>query len=391
MKPIPTVTLLLLFLSFSAHSQQSLWEGAEIKSPEIHANQTVTFRLYAPQASQVKLSGDWMPSEGWIPGSVLMTKKETGIWEFTTQPLESNLYGYTFYVDGLRMNDPSNVYLIRDVASQTNVFLIEGGQGDYYKIQDVPHGTVTRRWYPSPTLGSTRRMTIYTPPGYENNKKKYPVLYLLHGMGGDEEAWIALGRAAQIMDNLIAQGKVQPMLIVMPNGNVSQTAAPGESSQGFVQPTMKLPKTMEGSFEISFKDILQFVDDNYRTVPKKTHRAIAGLSMGGFHALHISRFYPSTFNYIGLFSPAILPDVNATSQVYSNWQETLNNQKNNGYELYWIGIGKSDFLYEPVTNYRKILDDKNMPYTYRESEGGHTWNNWRIYLTEFAKLLFVNK
>jgi enterochelin esterase-like enzyme len=298
------------------------------------------------------------------------------------------LYGYSLLVDGIRMNDPANVYLIRDVASLTNVFIVGGGKGDLFKVNDVAHGSVTRRWYESPTLNKVRRMTIYTPPGYEHNKKKYPVLYLLHGMGGDEEAWIALGRTAQILDNLIAEGKATPMIVVMTNGNAAQQAAPGESALGMYTPTMQLPNTMDGTFEDSFKDVINFMEKNYRVSARKEHRAIAGLSMGGFHALHISRFYPKTFDYIGLFSAAVMPNENVKSKVYDNFDASLAAQMKNGYKLYWIAIGEKDFLFKANVDYRSKLDAMSFPYTYVETQGGHTWSNWRHYLSEFVPLLF---
>jgi len=291
-------------------------------------------------------------------------------------------------VDGLKTTDPNNVYLIRDVATVFNVFIVGGGKADLYAVKKVPHGSVTRRWYDSPGIGLNRRITIYTPPGYETSKEKYPVLYLLHGMGGDEEAWMALGRTSQIMDNLIAQGKAKPMLVVMTNGNVSQEAAPGESSLGFYKPTFQLPNTMNGKFEESFMDVIQFVESNYRVKAEKSGRAIAGLSMGGFHSLHISRYYANTFDYVGLFSAAILPDTSVASKIYENLDATLETQMKNGYKLYWIGMGKTDFLYNDGKAYRARLDKIGMKYTYMESEGGHTWTNWRVYLSDFVPLLF---
>jgi len=214
------------------------------------------------------------------------------------------------------------------------------------------------------------------------------VIYLLHGMGGDEEAWIALGRTSQILDNLIAQGKAKPMIVVMTNGNVSQEAAPGESSLGFLKPTMNLPNSMDGKFEETFPDVIKFIETYYRVNATKAGRAIAGLSMGGFHSLHISRYYPNTFDYVGLFSAAIMPREKTTSKVYENFDETLKKQMDNGYKLYWIGIGKSDFLYKEGVEFRAKLDKMGMKYTYRESEGGHIWSNWRLYLSEFVPLLF---
>jgi enterochelin esterase family protein len=298
------------------------------------------------------------------------------------------LYSYSFIIDGFKTTDPNNPFIVRDVASVMNIFIIGGKQADLYKVKNVPHGTVARRWYDSPSLDMTRRLTIYTPPGYENSSEKYPVLYLLHGAGGDEEAWITLGRTAQIMDNLIAQGKAKPMIVVMPNGNVIQDAAPGEGTDGFYKPQFMVPKTMDGTYEASFPDIMKFVESNYRVKADKSNRAIAGLSMGGFHSLHISRYYPDTFDYVGLFSAAILPNQDADHKVYQNFDETLKQQMENGFELYWIGIGKTDFLYEANTQYREKLDNLGMKYTYRETEGGHIWRNWRVYLSEFVPLLF---
>jgi len=382
------VILSILFLYDTSFSQQALFGGANITSPEINADNSVTFRFLAPDAKEVRISGEWMPAQGYTPGSEKMTKDEKGIWSYTTAPLASDLYSYFFDADGIRCTDPNNVYLIRDVASVTNVLIVGGGKGDLYKVNKVPHGTVSRRWYNSPSHGMDRRITIYTPAGYEKSKEKYPVLYLLHGMGGDEEAWINLGRTSQILDNLIAQGKAKPMIVVMPNGNVVQEAAPGESSLGFYKPTMQLPNTMDGRYEETFKDIIAFVESNYNVITSKAGRAIAGLSMGGYHSLHISRYYPNTFDYIGLFSAAIMPNDKVTSKVYENVDATLQQQMKNGYRLYWIGIGKTDFLYKYNTEYRQKLDAMKMPYEFRESEGGHTWTNWRVYLSEFVPKLF---
>lgn len=377
-------SLLVFSTSITMQAQENLGFGQrkEIISPEIHADNSVTFRLLAPLADSVSVTGDF------AQGSNKMTKDADGVWSLTTRPLPSELYTYAFAVNGLPMNDPNNVYYRRDVASTLNVLLVGGGQADLYKVNKVPHGTVAKRWYESPGNGKSRRITIYTPPGYESGNSSYPVLYLLHGMGGDEEAWPTLGRATQIIDNLIAGGKAKPMIIVMPNGNVAQEAAPGESSEGLYKPTFRLPNTMDGKYEETFTDIINFVDKNYRTVRNKSGRAVAGLSMGGFHSSHISRYYPDTFDYVGLFSAAIIPNENVKSGVYENIDETLLKQKQNGYKLYWIGIGKDDFLYQANTDFRKKLDGMNFKYVYRESDGGHTWRNWRVYLSEFLPLLF---
>lgn len=365
-------------------------------SPEIHENQTVTFRLNAPEAKQVQVTGDFLPTqkiktpqgEFDVPGVVALAKNTQGIWEYTSEVLSPELYSYTFLVDGLKINDPANVYRIRDIASVTDVFIVGGGYADNYKVNDVPHGTVSKVWYESPSLGIHRRMTVYTPAGYEKGDRRYPVFYLLHGMGGDENAWSELGRATQILDNLIAQGKAEPIIVVMTNGNAIQEAAPGESSLGYVVPTMQLPKTMEGSFETHFPEVVTFIDTHYRTLADKRHRAIAGLSMGGFHSLHISKQYPDMFDYVGLFSAAILPHGQVASPVYEDMEGKLKIQFDKHPALYWIGIGKTDFLYKANADYRKLLDEKGYPYEYFENEDGHIWKNWRIYLTQFVPKLF---
>lgn len=395
-KHLLSTLFFLVTLGLTSYAQEALFRAQNIISPEIHENNSVTFRLHAPNAIAVQVTGDFLPSvkmdtpmgqmDG--PGKANLTKGENGVWEFKTPILGSELYNYSFIVDGFSSTDPSNPFLVRDVASATNIFIVGGGHADLFKTNDIPHGTVTRRWYDSPGLKMDRRITIYTPPGYETSTEKYPVLYLLHGAGGDEEAWIALGRTAQIMDNLIAEGKAKPMIVVMPNGNVIQDGAPGEGSKNFYKPAFMIPNTMDGTYEGAFGDIIKFVESSYRVKADNANRAIAGLSMGGFHTLHISRYYPNTFDYMGLFSAAIMPREDATGKVYSNFDETLKAQMDNGYKLYWIAIGKTDFLYNANKEYIAKLDTMKMPYTYVESEGGHIWRNWRIYLTQFAPQLF---
>ncbi len=391
------IVVALLCLTGLVQAQEALFSGQQVSSPQVNDDKTVTFRLSAPQADTVQVTGDFLPSvkvdtpmgkvDG--PGKALLTKNEEGVWSFSTSVLATEHYSYAFIVDGFKTTDPANPFLIRDVASVTNIFIVPGEQADLYRVQDVPHGTVASRWYDAKTLGFDRKISIYTPPGYESSTAEYPVLYLLHGAGGDEEAWLSLGRTAQIMDNLIAQGKAQPMIVVMPNGNVGQDAAPGAGSDGYYTPQFMTPETMNGKYEAQFKDIISFLESNYRVKADKAHRAIAGLSMGGYHSLHISRYYPNTFDYVGLFSAAIMArEDKSGAGVYDNFEETLKTQKDNGYQLYWIAIGKTDFLYDANTAFREQLDQMDMPYEYTESEGGHIWRNWRVYLSEFVPLLF---
>ena len=383
-KSIVAICMMVLLMPVAALAQQALWGGSKLVSPEIHENKTVTFRIKVPKAVKVQVLGDFLSK-----GVADLVENKEGVWEYTTpEPLAPELYSYAFVVDGLKVNDPNNVYMIRDVATVNNIFIVGGERADLYKVNKVPHGSVSKVWYHSPSLGIDRRMTVYTPAGYETSGKRYPVFYLLHGMGGDENAWSELGRAAQILDNLIAQGKAEPMIVVMTNGNADLEAAPGESSLGYMPPTTRLGKTMEGSFETHFPEVVKFIDKNYRTKANKKNRAIAGLSMGGFHSLHISKQYPDMFDYVGLFSAAIMPGKNATSPIYKDMEGKLKLQFAKKPALYWIAIGKTDFLYKANREYRKLLDEKGYPYEYFENEDGHIWRNWRIYLTEFTPKLF---
>ena len=310
--------IIYCMMTFSCFAQEALWNISDIQSPVINKDNTVTFRLYAPKAGMVEIQGDFLPpvklrsSQGILydgPGKAKMQKFQSGLWVYTTQPLASELYCYSFLIDGRQVQDPNNVYQIRDVASVTSIFIIGGGIGDNYNVQDVPHGTVSKVWYDSPVLGmEQRRMTVYTPAGYETSSRKYPGLYLLHGAGGDEDSWADLGRATQILDNLIASGKAEPMIVVMPNGVASRQAAPGQEPGTMVKPEMWVKGMMEGSYEKAFPDIMRYVEKHYRTINKKTHRAIAGLSMGGFHTIQISANYPDKFDYVGPFSAVIISD-----------------------------------------------------------------------------------
>jgi enterochelin esterase family protein len=373
----------------TGRAQQDIFANHPLVSPEIHDDGTVTFRVQAPDANDITIAGSWITDSS---GAHRMNKINDSIWSHTTAALKPDMYRYSLNVDGLRAIDPSNAHVIRDVASISNVFIVEGQSSDPYRVNKVPHGTVSFRWYYSPGTGKNRRISVYTPAGYEQNRDSYPVLYLLHGIGGDEEAWLGSGRAVQILDNLIAQGKAKPMIVVMPNGNVAQEAAPGKGSTGFVQPTFMLPNTMDGTFEASFSDILEFIDQNYRTIARKEGRAIAGLSMGGYHTAYISLNYPNTFDYIGLFSSALgaPPMGDRTSSLYQDIDEKLLKQRDNGYKLYWMAIGKEDFevLLEGNRAFREQMDRIDMNYIFKETSGGHTWDNWRAYLTEFVQEIF---
>lgn len=395
MKRISMLTFALIAF-FGAFAQQAIWGVMPFVTPEVNPDKTVTFRFSAPKAVRVQVTGDFLPTqkittpydEFDAPGVADLVEGEKGVWQYTTPtPLAPELYSYSIIVDGLKVNDPANVYQLRDVVSITNIFIVPGDRADLYMVNKVPHGTVSKVWYHSDVLNLDRRLTVYTPAGYETSKRRYPVLYLLHGMGGDENAWTELGRASQIFDNLIAQGKMEPAIVVMTNGNSSQEAAPGETSNNLVQPTTQLPNKW-GDFETHFPEVVKYIDKVYRTKAQKSSRAIAGLSMGGYHSFHISKQYPDMFDYVGLFSAAVATRDNSDSPIYQDLEKKLEIQFKKKPKLYWIGIGNTDFLFEENVKLRQLLDANNYPYTYYESPEGHIWKNWRIYLTEFAPLLF---
>ena len=388
------IALAAALLGLPAVAQQNLFPSQDLKSAIVNEDGSVTFNFLAPKAHKVQIVGDFMEGEKGTnigmasSGIVDMTEGEGGVWTYTSKPLDSELYSYTFLVDGIATIDPNHPYVFRDFATLTNLFIIPGGMGDLYSVQDVPHGSVTAVWYHSDGLGTDRRMNVYTPYGYEQSKKKYPVLYLLHGMGGDEDEWKNFGRACTILDNLIAQGKAEPMIVVMPNGHAGMSAAPGESAMGYYKPYHFREGTMDGTFETYFPEIVKFVDKTYRTQSDKAHRAIAGLSMGGFHSAFISANYPDLFGYVGLFSAAVGVTREDVSPIYRDFDAKLATQFKKGVKLYWMGCGNVDFLYNNNKALREKFDAAGYPYVYKETDGGHVWKNWRIYLADYAPRLF---
>ncbi|MGO5243921.1 esterase [Prevotella sp. LCP21S3_D2] len=397
-----------LLMSLGSFAQQALFDNVPVISPEVNANHTVTFRLKAPNAQKVQVTGDFLAPKTIdtpmgkydAPGVADMTKDEKGVWTFTSQTLSPELYSYNLLLDGVKIVDPGSVYITRDITSETNIFILsdkKGDCGDLYTVNEVPHGNVSKVWYDSPTLKMQRRMTVYTPAGYDKGKD-YPVLYLLHGAGGDEDAWTTLGRAQHILDNLIATGKAKPMVVVMTNGNPNCQAAPGEWSAGQYIPSFygyqgaKPAATMDESFP----DVMNYVESHYKVAKDKAHRAICGLSMGGGHSFDISRRFPTKFDYIGLFSAGL--HVGTTGDFRNDFYKQLQGNEEaktqlatlfkNKPKLYWIGMGKTDFLYKSSADLRRYFDEKGYKYTYLETEGGHIWRNWRVYLTEFSQKIF---
>ena len=376
-----TAIIASLLLAASALSAQELtnfafWGQKPVVSPEIQ-NDSVTFRLKADYATIVKLSGSWMPNP-W-GGTIDMKRGENNVWEVTIPLPEPEIYTYNFVADGVSVNDPQNVMVQRDGSRYLSMLLVDGERTENYRPAEK-RGTVSHPWYDSKILGINRRLTVYTPYGYEANPKtKYPVLYLLHGAGGDEEAWSSMGRTAQILDNLIQKGLAKPMIVVMPNGNPNQQAA-----QTFGLPTTEYdwrdPANRNLYVQSLVEEIVPFIEKNYRVVAKKSHRAIAGLSMGGGHTIAASGMYPNVFDYICPLSMGARKSDELTAQ--------LQGIKKAGYKLYWLACGNTDFLFDQANELDAALTENGLEHTYYVSEGGHVWANWRLYLNTFAPLLF---
>ena len=377
MKRLMTI-LAALCLVASANAQELAnfaFGRKQIVSPE-QQNDSVTFRLLAPYATDVQMYGSWMPGYG---DRIRLTRNAEYVWEVKIPAPTPEIYTYNFFVDGVSVSDPNNVLVQRDGTRYLSMLLVEGERSENYKEANK-RGSVSHVWYDSELLGINRRMTVYTPYGYETSKKtKYPVLYLLHGGGGDEEAWTSMGRTAQILDNLIEKGLAEPMIVVMPNGNPGQQAAC----------TLNLPAK-----DISYRDpayanayvtslvqeIIPFIEKNYRAIPKKEARAIAGLSMGGGHTTSATMLFPGVFDYICPMSCGMRDGENVDAQMQAI--------KKAGYKLYWIGCGTDDFAWPGTEVMVEILKRNDMEHTLFASDGGHVWYNWRYYLNTFAQLLF---
>lgn len=377
-------------------------------SPEIHPDKTVTFRISAPKATEVTLNGSWEAAR-----ELPMSKNDEGVWSTTVGPLPEQLFGYWYLVDGVKALDPGNAETQRDGTRFDSMLMIPGAASDLWDFKDVPHGTVQEVWYPSPTLKlANRRMTVYTPPDYmSNTATRYPVLYLLHGAGGDEDAWITMGRANIILDNLIAKGKTKPMIVVMPNGNATQTVSQGfgfgptparQAVQAPLPPQLQAaaggapgggrgagaggrggqPQPYAGSYPESLvKDVIPFVEKNYRVIANKDSRAIAGLSMGGGQTLVATNNNPGLFGYIGVFS-------SGPRTVNETFEKQLEAVKAGGVKFYWTGAGTTDMAREGTVNLENEVKKVGFTTSYTEIPGAHYWFLWRYFLGQFGPIMF---
>ncbi|WP_291856633.1 esterase [Marinilabilia sp.] len=385
-KIVFALALLTVMTGLYAQELSNFMNRKPIISPEISAAE-VTFRLLAPKADTVKITGGFTPTvkmktqwgEMDVPGSLTLTKGDDGLWSITLPLPEAELYTYSFLVDGVPINDPNNILLQRDGTRFLSVLLVPGKKTENY-FEANKRGNLHQVWYESPTIGLNRRMFIYTPYGYETSGIKYPVLYLLHGAGGDEDAWSSMGRTRQILDNLIEKGLAKPMICVMPNGNPNQMAAKTTAlpESDF---DMRDPAKRNLYVNSIVKDIVPYVEKNFRVLADPDHRAIAGLSMGGGHTISVANEYPGLFQYICPLSMGLWGE-------QTDIDEKLQGLKKAGYKLYWLACGRKDFVWESAQKLDAKLTENGLKHTFFVTEGGHTWANWRAYLNTFAPLLF---
>jgi enterochelin esterase family protein len=353
-------------------------------STEVLPDHQVTFRIYAPKASEVNLRGDWMGT----PGSTKLTRDEKGVWSVTVGPLAPDFYSYSFDVDGVRTLDPKNPTIKQGITSLDNMFFVRGPEAAFQDTLAVPHGEIRKVWYQSSTLGMQRRMHIYMPPGYESGNTRYPVFYLLHGGGDEDSGWSTIGRAGFILDNLLAEKKAKPMIIVMPNGSLPRPSnlAPAASSAG---PNPSAMAAAQDRFTSELlKDIVPFVEKNYRILVGGQNRAIAGLSMGGGQTLRVVTTNPDQFAYVAVWSaginPQTSPDFEKQNAAFLDNADRINKVV----RLFSISVGDQDFTLAGSKHLSELLSRRGIKNELHLSGGGHTWINWRHYLNEYLPRLF---
>ena len=390
-KTIRIFTLALAIVtSISAFGQEmnSLMFRAGVKSPELR-NDSVTFRFVAPKARQVSVSASWL---GYNANQLQMKQDANGIWSVSVPQPSPELYTYNIVVDGVTMLDPSNVQVQRDGSRYMNALLIPGGYADQYAECSKP-GNVEHVWYYSAENNMTRRMYVYTPAGYDRNNKsvKYPVLYLLHGGGGDEDAWSTLGRTCQILDNLIAQGKAKPMIVVMPNGNPNQYAA-----QTLGIPTKEITTKYSSNFDnysSLVADILPYIEKNYPVIKNRNGRAVAGLSMGGGQSFFIAFRNVDVFANVGIFSSGLIGSSAIGGAPFDAEQHFpgmyTNPAKYNRFNVIYLACGEQDNRIDGMQDFKqKLLDKGYKGVVWEQYPGAHEWKVWRRNLSSFVQLIF---
>ena len=354
-------------------------QGPQVVSPEVSADRRVTFRVLAPKAEAVRLSGSDIPGNG---QGAEMKKGTNGVWEVTLGPIEPGAYRYNFNLDGVSVIDPRSSAISESNNNVWSLVYVSGA--DFMDAKDVPHGAVSSVTYYSKSLKRFRRMHVYTPPGYESGKGRFPVFYLLHGAGDCDQAWTSVGRAGFILDNLIAAGKAKPMVIVMPAGHTGpfRFAGPRPAVDEFAQDFLN--------------DIMPYVEKHYRVYADRQHRAMAGLSMGGGQTLNVGIPHLDKFAYLGVYSAGIFgitgggPGGAPQGPSFEEQHKAIldDAKLKKGLKLFWFATGKDDFLVNTSRATVEMFKKHGFSAVYKETEGAHTWINWRNYLNEFAPQLF---
>jgi enterochelin esterase-like enzyme len=380
--------LSVVFLCFNPISRAQNFQPAPtpndtLQSVRACADGRVVFRVYAPNADTVALGGSDIPNAG---AGAKMVKRDDGVWETTIGPVAPGSYRYNFSIDGVSVIDPRNATTSESNGNAWSLFHISGS--DFMDTRDVPHGAVAEVTYFSKSLQRFRRMHVYTPPGYESGTERYPVFYLLHGAFDCDDSWTSVGRAGFILDNLIAAKKAKPMVVVMPAGHTGPFLF-GPSAAGSARPAV------DEFMQDFLNDIMPYAEGHYRVIADRSHRAMAGLSMGGGQTLNIGMGNLEKFAYLGVFSsgafsPSGGPFGNSTGPTWEqvHQAELDKAESKKGLKLVWFSTGTDDFLLKLSRDTVDMLRKHGFDVVYKESTGGHTWINWREYLNEFAPLLF---
>ena len=352
-------------------------------SPQVNPDKTVTFRYIAPLAKDVKLSAQFEK----VP--VQMTKDATGMWSVTVGPVKPDIYPYNFVVDGIQVMDPGNVAFFPNERFKGSLLDVPGETPLIHSMKDVPHGTITYEYYPA-SDGTTGSLVVYTPPDYNKDpSKKYPVFYLISGTTDTEEAWYKVGQSNFILDNLIAEGKANPMIIVMPYGNVEARIA---DQKGGLKPTDPAGRESEEAVTRAktfgkdlVNNVIPYIEKNYRAISNGDNRAIGGFSRGGGETLRTGFGNMDKFSWICCYSAYLTSDEMAKEYkfVYENPDKT-----NKQLKLLWVSVGNEDFLYKSAVDFMDFLKEKKVNYKNLVTTGGHTWMNTKVFLTESAQLLF---
>ena len=358
---IPHVLVLALCITFTALAENP---------PLIHKpGEPITLTLRAKEAKDVKLSAQWAKAP------VAMTRGEDGAWSVTLDAVPSGVWEYSFTADGLNVMDSQNPASKPQREPQKSVLHVASVPPAPWDWQDVPHGTVHQHGYASKALGRARELWVYTPPGYERDAgKKFPLLVLQHGSGDNHRTWVEHGKAHWILDNLIAAGKARPMVVLMLDGHPLGTAGRGDEA--------KRAAAMDAFRRELFDDALPLAESLYRVEKDAAHRAIAGLSMGGWQSLTVGLGNMDRFAWVGSFSG--VPPEPAVAQTFLGDPAAANAKL----RLLWIAVGKDDFLRKRNEEFVAALDEKAIRHTWQLTEGAHSWPVWRGYLAEFAPLIF---